>query len=199
MARHTYAARTVASGGTPVPRRCYSTAEELEAALDRHVNKKLQLGETLLELGFVDEETLLRFLGAQLQVPRCAIREGMVDPKAVRLIPRHKAEALCAIAMFKVRGTLSVAMVEPRNLQHIDEIERFKTGLTVRPVVALKSNNSSRTAALVTKNDFSVDAVTADFARIRWRFKPKPLISTCACRTRWPKAVRSSTGQLHDL
>lgn len=139
------------------------TAEELEAALDRHADRKLQFGETLLELGFVDEDTLLQFLGAQMRLPSVRIREGMVDPQAVRLLPRHKAEAMCAIAMFKVRGHLSVAMVEPRNLQHIDEIERI-TGLKVRPVVALKSN-IVKILPRCYENDFSVDAVTADFVQ----------------------------------
>ena len=115
------------------------TAEELETALSQHTDKKLQFGETLLELGFVSEDTLLSFLGSQLDVPSVRIREGLVDPTVVRLLPRQKAESLCAIAMFKVRNTLSVAMAEPRHLQQIDEIERI-TGLRVRPVMALRSN-----------------------------------------------------------
>lgn len=139
------------------------TAEELEAALSQHVDKKLQFGETLLELGFVDEDTLLRFLGAQMQVNAVRIREGMVDPSVVRLLPRPKAESLCAIAMFCVRKTLTVAMAEPRDLQQIDEIERI-TGLRVRPVLALKSN-IVKILPRCYENNFTVDAVTADLAQ----------------------------------
>lgn len=138
------------------------TAEELEAALGQHADKKMQFGETLLELGFVDEDTLLRFLGAQIDLHAVRIREGMVDPVVVRLLPRHKAEALCVIAMFTVRNTLTVAMAEPRNLQQIDEIERI-TKLRVRPVQALRSN-IAKILPRCYENNFTVDAVTADLA-----------------------------------
>lgn len=161
------AARLAPERNMPLGERLYRagvlTAEELEAALNQHVDKKLQFGETLLELGFVDEDTLLRFLGAQMQVCAVRIREGMVDPSVVRLLPRPKAEALCAIAMFRVRKTLTVAMAEPRDLQQIDEIERI-TGLRVHPVLALKSN-IVKILPRCYENNFTVDAVTADLAQ----------------------------------
>ena len=139
------------------------TAEELESALNQHTAKKMQFGETLLELGFVSEDTLLSFLGSQMDVPSARVREGLVDPAVVRLLPRQKAESLCAIALFKVRNTLSVAMAEPRQLQQIDEIERI-TGLHVRPVLALRSN-IEKILPRCYENNFAVDAVTADFAQ----------------------------------
>ena len=139
------------------------TADELEAALNKHSDNKLQFGEALLELGFVDEDTLLRFLGSQLRLSTVRLREGMVDPAVVRVLPRTKAEALCAIAMFKVRDTLSVAMAEPCDLQQIDEIERI-TGLRVRPVLALRSS-IVKILPRCYENNFAVDAVTADLSQ----------------------------------
>src|SRR5688572_3307024 len=101
------------------------TPNELEAALNQHSSKRLQLGEMLLELGFVEEDTLLQFISQQVQSPAVRLRDGLVDPAVVKLLPRAKAEALCALAMFKVRGVLSVALAEPLNLQQVDEIERI--------------------------------------------------------------------------
>ncbi len=139
------------------------TGDELEVALSHHSQKKLQFGEALLDLGFVDEETLLRFLSSQSRLPSVRLREGLIDPAVVRLLPRPKAEAFSAVAMFKVRDTLSVAMADPRQLQQIDEIERI-TGLRVRPVLALRST-ILKIIPRCYENDFSVDAVTADLAQ----------------------------------
>lgn len=159
-------ARVISEQSLPLGERLFRagvlTAEELESALSQHTAKKMQFGETLLELGFVSEDTLLSFLGSQMDVPSARVREGLVDPAVVRLLPRQKAESLCAIALFKVRNTLSVAMAEPRHLQHIDEIERI-TGLQVRPVLALRSN-IEKILPRCYENNFAVDAVTADFA-----------------------------------
>jgi type IV pilus assembly protein PilB len=139
------------------------TSTELDAALGHRAEKRLQLGEALLEMGFVDEATLVSFLGSQVRGAAVRLREGLVDPAVVRLIPRAKAEALCVLAMFRVRDVLSVAVTEPRNLTQIDELERI-TGLTVRPVLALRSS-IERLLPRCYEEDFSVDAVTADIAQ----------------------------------
>ena len=70
------------------------------------------------------------------------LRDGMIEPIAVRLLPRKTAERLDAIAMFKVRDTITVAMADPQNLEHLDEIERI-TSLHVRAVFALIPTNSA--------------------------------------------------------
>lgn len=136
------------------------TPTELEAALTQHAAKRVQLGEMLLELGFVQEETLLQFLGQQVQLPAVRLRDGLVDPAVVRLLPRAKAEAFSAVAMFRVRGTLIVAMADPRNLNQLDEIERV-AGLPVQPVLALRSA-IERMIPRCYEENFAVDAVTAD-------------------------------------
>ena len=62
------------------------TTGDLEAALTQHSSRQSQLGETLLEMGFVEEDTLLLFLGQQLAVPSVRLRSGLVDPNIVRKI-----------------------------------------------------------------------------------------------------------------
>lgn len=136
------------------------TAEELAAALEKQNKSKGRLGEVLVELGFVAEEQILPFIQRQLNLPAVKLREGLIDPKVVRIIPRAKAEAFHAIALFKVRDTLTVAMSDPQNLQQIDELERL-TRLRVRPVFALRAS-INRMIQRCYEEGFQVDAVTAD-------------------------------------
>jgi len=136
------------------------TAEELAAALEKQSKSRGRLGEVLVELGFVAEEQILPFIQRQLNLPAVKLREGLIDPKVVRVIPRAKAEAFHAIALFKVRDTLTVAMSDPQNLQQIDELERL-TRLRVRPVFALRAS-IDRMIQRCYEEGFQVDAVTAD-------------------------------------
>ncbi|MBC8870175.1 MAG: Flp pilus assembly complex ATPase component TadA [Planctomycetes bacterium] len=136
------------------------TQEQLEAALGQQQGKNLRLGELLEKMGFVNDEAVLPFVSRNLGVPTVRLRDGLLDPRYVELIPRATAEAMHAVAMFKVRDTLTVAMADPQNLRGIDELERI-TGSRVRPVLA------SRTAIKnilprCYEDDFQVDAVTAD-------------------------------------
>jgi type IV pilus assembly protein PilB len=137
------------------------TEDELDAALSEQSAKQTRLGEALLELGFVDEEQLLPYLAAQLGIPAVRLREGLIDPSVVRLIPRPVARDMRVLALFKIRNTLTVAMAEPQNLEQIDEIERL-TGLEVRPVCALRAA-IEKVVPRAYENDFGVDTVTADF------------------------------------
>ena len=135
-------------------------ADQLEEALTRQSDMSLKLGEVLIELGFVTEEQIFPFVARKLNVPVVRLRAGMVDPLAVRFIPREKAEALCVLALFKVRNTLCVAMADPQNLQQIDEIERV-TNLRVRPVIAHR-DSIQRMVERCYEEGFHVDTVTAD-------------------------------------
>jgi type IV pilus assembly protein PilB len=136
------------------------TPEQLEIALTEGSAKGSRLGETLVEMGMVQEDTILPFIESHLGVPAVRLRDGMIDPAAVRTLPRRVAESIDSIALFKVRNTLCVAMADPQNLEHLDEIERI-TGLKVRPVFAFRSS-ILRTLPRCYEEGFEVDAVTAD-------------------------------------
>lgn len=136
------------------------TRDELETALLEQRAKGMKLGEVLTQLGFVNEEALLPYLSQQMGLTWVRLREGLVDPQVVRLLPRSKAESIKAVVLFRVRDVLTVALAEPQNLQHLDEIERV-TGYGVRPVLASRAA-IEKLIPRCYEDDFAVDAVTAD-------------------------------------
>ena len=105
--------------GEQLVRASLLTPQELETALGEQQSKKMRLGETLVELGFVDEEQLLPFIAENLGVPFVKLREGLIDPAVVRILPHTQAKSFSALALFCVKGELTVAMAEPQNL-HLD-------------------------------------------------------------------------------
>ena len=135
------------------------TEAELQAALSEQRTGQ-RLGESLVKLGFVEESDLLPFLAEQFEVPYAQLREGLVDPQAARLIPRSLAEATCSLGLFCVRGVLTVAMANPRELALIDRLEQH-TGLRVRPVLALEAAIVDLVGRVYGEG-FQVETVTAD-------------------------------------
>ena len=139
---------------------CLITDEQLQSALGRQQTNNARLGEVLIEMGFVEEAALLPFIEKQLGVQGVRLRDGMVDPDVVKLIPRAIAESLGVLAMFCVHGTLTVAMSEPRNLQQRDELARI-TGRRIRPLFALPVD-IARMIERCYREGFAVDSITAD-------------------------------------
>lgn len=118
------------------------------------------LGEVVTELGLVDETQLIPLLGEQLGVPGVRLREGLIDPQAIKLVPRADAERWRVLPLMKVRDELTIAMADPRDLATIDAVHQL-TGLRIRPVLTLASA-IERLLPRCYEDDFSVDSVTAD-------------------------------------
>jgi type IV pilus assembly protein PilB len=136
------------------------TSSDLEKALSEQRDRKSRLGETLVDLGLVEEEQLLPLLAEQIGVRFVRLREGIVDPEVVKLLPRTLAEACDALAVLRVRGVLIVAMAEPQDLRAVDEIEKV-VGLAVRPVLASRSA-IAKLLPRCYEDNFAVDSITAD-------------------------------------
>lgn len=115
------------------------TPEQLERALRSQKVSQRMLGETLVEEGVISSGVLVQTLAESLGVKGVQLRHGLIDPPLLSELGAEEAERLCVIPMFKVRGTLTVAMAEPQSLPTIDQLRRL-TGCKIRPVLALEGN-----------------------------------------------------------
>jgi type IV pilus assembly protein PilB len=115
------------------------TPEQLSRALAEQRSRGQMLGEMLVEQGVVSPAILIRVLARQFGIPGCQLRHGLIDPGLLKLVGKEEAERLKVMPMFKVRDVLTVAMAEPQSLPSIDRLRQL-TGCRVRPVLALEAN-----------------------------------------------------------
>lgn len=113
--------------------------EQLDRALSQQRMTGAMLGEMLLQQGAISSTVLVRTLARCLGIRGCQLRHGLIDPSLIKLIGEEEALRLKALPMFKVRGTLTVAMAEPQSLPTIDRL-RTLTGCKIQPVLALEAN-----------------------------------------------------------
>ena len=110
---------------------------KLKAALHEQERWGGRLGATLVAMGFVPEDLLVKALSKQLAVPVAHLDELDVPDQILRRIDLDfaKVHGVCPERYLLDRRTLLVAMADPINVQVIDEIGR-RTGLRVQPTVA---------------------------------------------------------------
>ncbi len=113
--------------------------DQLDRILAEQRTTGAMLGEMLVERGVIETTRMLRFLAEQLGVPFCQLRHGLVDFSLLALTGPEEAERLASIPMFRVHGTLTVAMAEPQSLPKIDRLQQL-TGCKIRPVLAPRAN-----------------------------------------------------------
>src|SRR5438477_2292156 len=117
----------------------FLTQEQLARALAEQKSSGRMLGEMLVEQGVVNGAQLVHLLARTMGVRGVQLRHGLIDPTLFKLVGAEEAERLLAIPMFRVHGTLTVAMTDPQNLPKIDRLRQL-TSCKVRTVLALESN-----------------------------------------------------------
>lgn len=116
------------------------TPEDLEAALAKQgLDRKKALGEILVNMGVVDEDTIKRMLVKKLGIPFVNVKSYSVDPNAVLLVPISFVNKYTIMPLFRKDKTLIVAMENPMNWESLNEL-RFLTNLNIVPVMASKED-----------------------------------------------------------
>jgi hypothetical protein len=67
------------------------TEQDITAALEEQGRTGARLGEALISLGIVTQEDIDWALSNQLDLPYIRLKEDMIDPEAVRLVPAATA------------------------------------------------------------------------------------------------------------
>jgi hypothetical protein len=103
-------------------------------ALQRRESGSLTLGECLVRLGAVDEDTLVDFFHSRLMIPRIEdARLQIVSPKVLSLVPADMAAEFRVLPVdVDAEGTLTLAMSEPTNNHAVDEVAFFTNRFVVR-------------------------------------------------------------------
>ena len=107
------------------------TDEQVATALDRQRKTKERLGQVLIDMRLIDEEVLLKYLGAQFRKEPITRQElGALDLDVVKLIPEEVARQHRVIAAERNGRRLIVATADPLNVVAIDDLRRA-TGLEI--------------------------------------------------------------------
>jgi len=112
---------------------------QLQTALKRQRELGGRIGTHFIELGYVNEKTLVNYLSKQYEVPGVALSEFPLDKDVLDMIPPEFAQKFNVIPLKREGKYLTVAMVNPKDVFAIDAI-RFRTGLDIKPVVACEKS-----------------------------------------------------------
>ncbi len=100
------------------------TEEQLKIALKEQRKLGRKLGQTLIALGYIDEDALLGLLAKQLGLPLIDLRRLDMKPEIVNRIPETLARRYRALAIKEKDNKLIVGMTDPTDLFAFDDITR---------------------------------------------------------------------------
>jgi type IV pilus assembly protein PilB len=137
----------------------YITPEQLDVALEEHKKTPKSLGRVLIDLGMIKEADLVRALAEQVGLEFVDLTDFPVDATSTVLLPEALARRYRALPIGERDGKLLVAMSDPANVYALDDI-RTITGRDVQPVVAT-ANDVERAIQKFAGMDSQVEAMAS--------------------------------------
>lgn len=109
-------------------------SDQLSAIKFENVNTGKSIEQIVKDRGYVKPEDFAEALGDVYNVPFVSLTVEQVDPTLMDLVPLNVAKKYRFVPFELKEGKLSLAMLDPLDLQTIDFIER-KTGFKVVPYI----------------------------------------------------------------
>lgn len=97
----------------------YEVVEQAEEIANA---QNINIGQALINSGFLTETQLIKFLESKLHTPYVNLDDYDLDVKCLKYINFSDARRYKIIPLFKIENTLTVAMADPRDLFAIDKI-----------------------------------------------------------------------------
>jgi type II secretion system protein E len=113
------------------------TQGQLDQALaeQRRQNNAKRIGEVLVSMRFISEQTLLSALAQQIGCPVVDLNVSPPDQDALEIVPSEFARRHLVLPLRQTDHTLTVAMADPLDIQSIDDL-RLLTGYNIETVIA---------------------------------------------------------------
>ena len=111
---------------------------QLYEALDYQKKHGIKLGQALVDLGYLTEESKTDFLSKQLRLDRVDLKEVKFDSSLIKLFDKQELKELGFIPYEKTDISIKVIVSDPFNIT-LDDFIRDRTGYTVEYVLAKDS------------------------------------------------------------
>jgi len=151
--------------GNVLIERGYVTVEQLNTSLsEQRAGGTKLLGEILVERGFCTDDQITECLATVYGVPYAKLEPRIADPRIVDALPREYIEKHLVFPLFKIRGTLTVAVTEPTNLFLIDELHA-QTNLEIQVVATSARDVRRMITTLPDSKTFVIDDIIENNAQ----------------------------------
>ncbi len=108
--------------------------DQLKSAIQEQKETGKRLGETLLNLGYIDEHQLVAYLSKQYGVPAINLDQFEITQDILQSVTRESAYKHRFIPINRTTDTIVIAMSDPSNIFALDDL-KFATGKNVEVVV----------------------------------------------------------------
>ncbi|PCK08356.1 MAG: MSHA biogenesis protein MshE [Alteromonadaceae bacterium] len=114
------------------------TQEQLEQALKEQKNTGRKLGRQLIDMGFVEENSLLTLLSEQLDIPFVELKHFRFDRELIQTLPESMARRYRVMLLREDSDGVLLGMSDPTDIFGLDDLQKVITK-PIKPAVVRES------------------------------------------------------------
>ncbi len=111
------------------------TENQLEEAQKVQQEKGGFIGQILIQLGFVSQEAVASCLVKQCKIPHLSLMDYDIGNDVLQLVPEEVCQKYQLIPIDKLGRILTVAMVDPLDLEALTEVRQVCPDLRIKPIL----------------------------------------------------------------
>jgi type IV pilus assembly protein PilB len=115
------------------------TEKQLQSALPQQKKSKLKLGQFFVQQGLLTETQIVRVVSSQLNMEQYSAIKYALDTELAHIIPADMAYKYQVAPLNKIGLLLTVAMLDPMDINGIDAIEVY-TNSEIEPVICTEQD-----------------------------------------------------------
>jgi MSHA biogenesis protein MshE len=101
------------------------TKEQLEIALQKQKETGDRIAKIFVNLGFVEEEALLKLLEVHLKIPLVDLSKTSIHPEISKKLTEDSSKFFKAVLLSEKNGNYQVGMVDPQDIFAVDQIAKL--------------------------------------------------------------------------
>lgn len=111
------------------------TQFQLNEALLRQQETGAFIGQTLVELGYLNQSTLVSFLVKQCKIPHISLLDYNICDDLFRLVPKEMCKQHRLLPIDKLGKILTLAMVDPLDADALEKVRQQCPDLKIKPIL----------------------------------------------------------------
>lgn len=111
------------------------TENRLKEALEKQREDGGFLGQVLVEMRYIDQQTLTLFLIKQHKIPHLNLLDYQIDKDAISLVSREICRKYGVLPVDRMGKFLTLAMIDPLNSDALDTVRASLPDLKIKPIL----------------------------------------------------------------
>lgn len=111
------------------------TQGQLDEAIKKQQAEGGFIGQILLQLGYVTQETIASYLVKQCKIPHLSLLDYDIGPDVAGLVPEEVCHKYHLLPIDKLGRILTVAMVDPLDLEALEAVRAACPELRIKPIL----------------------------------------------------------------